>query len=525
MAKGSQGKNNHFMHRKLFATFILSAALFSIASAQAQSHKIRVKVNGISDTTVYLANYYGEKLFYNDTTRADANGYFEFKGKPAEEGGKYAVVVPGPKFFEIIVTEEPIYIETDNSDLLANLKVIESKENTLFVDYMRFIQSKRTDREPWDRIMADSSLDEKSKAKAKIELERLNQDVLDHQAKIVVENRETLFAKLLLLTIEPEIPSAPEGIENEQLWRYYYYRDHYWDNVDLSDGRLVRDQMFHRVLDKYWTKILPQVPDTLIREAQKLIERTDDYDMFKYITHHITFSAEKSNLMCMDKVFVSLVNKYYRTGKVDWLNEEQLSKIIDRANDLKYVQCGEAVPNIILPDTSGDNWVSLYDIDAKYTVIVIWEASCGHCKKEMPKLKKLYQEWKPKGLEIYAIGNDFETEPWLKFIKDKNIGEWINVSDNPAINKSDSATKLIYANVTTLPSLNFRSTFDVFSTPKMFLLDADKRIIAKQLGAEQLEELLQRMEGGENPETGQTNSAKGAKSQAINDRKKKSAKN
>ncbi|MEO0405022.1 MAG: hypothetical protein AAF193_09135, partial [Bacteroidota bacterium] len=119
---------------------------------------------------------------------------------------------------------------------------------------------------------------------------------------------------------------------------------------------------------------------------------------------------------------------------------------------------------------------------------------CGHCKKEIPKLKEFYSRWKDKGVEVYAIGNDFETEPWLEFLDEYEIHDWINVSDNPQINQQDSAAVLIRSGITTLPSLNFRTTFDVFSTPKVFLLDQDKVLIAKQLSVEQLEELIMKME-------------------------------
>ena len=107
-------------------------------------------------------------------------------------------------------------------------------------------------------------------------------------------------------------------------------------------------------------------------------------------------------------------------------------------------------------------------------------------QKEMPKLQRIYDEWAPRGLEIFAIGNDFEPEPWQKFIRDKGFTDWINVSDNPLINTQDSATALIYGGVTNIESLNFRTTFDVYATPKLFLLDKDKKIIAKQVGAVQL---------------------------------------
>ena len=54
---------------------------------------------------------------------------------------------------------------------------------------------------------------------------------------------------------------------------------------------------------------------------------------------------------------------------------------------------------------------------------------------------------------------------------------------------------LIYSGTTDLLSLNFRTTFDVFSTPKLFLLDEDKKILAKQLGALQVAEIIYRKEG------------------------------
>ena len=221
--------------------------------------------------------------------------------------------------------------------------------------------------------------------------------------------------------------------------------------------------------------------------------------MFKYILHHMTFESESSKVMCMDKVFVELVNEYYITGQVKWLNDEQLKKIIDRAEALKYSICGNVAHDITLPGLDGTTWESLHDIDARYTVMVVWESTCGHCKKEMPILQRVYEEWHDKGLEIYAIGNDFEPDPWIEYLETTNYMDWTHVSDNPQINAQDSAVKLINAGITDLQSLNFRTTFDVFSTPKLFLLDENKEILAKQIGALQLAEMLYRLDGIEPP--------------------------
>ena len=74
----------------------------------------------------------------------------------------------------------------------------------------------------------------------------------------------------------------------------------------------------------------------------------DNKDMFKYMLHHMTHASESSKIMCMDKVFVNLVNTYYRTGMVEWLTQDKLDKILDRADDLKFTLCGNRPPNITL---------------------------------------------------------------------------------------------------------------------------------------------------------------------------------
>jgi hypothetical protein len=48
---------------------------------------------------------------------------------------------------------------------------------------------------------------------------------------------------------------------------------------------------------------------------------------------------------------------------------------------------------------------------------------------------------------------------------------------------------------TSLESLNYQNTYDIFSTPKVFVLDKDKRIIAKSISISQLEDMIDRLQG------------------------------
>ena len=461
---------------------------------------VDVTVTGLSNDTVYLANYYGSKLYYSDTTVADTDGHFTFKGKAFNECGKYAVVLPGPVFFDVMLVNEPMEFRTTKSNPQGDMVVIQSEENIVFYDYLSYLNTKREERAPHDAILNDSTSSPLQIEIAKNAMVLMNSEVIEYQDAIIDDPRDYLFGKYLGMLRDPKIPNAPDHIDDTRLWNYMWYRNHYWDRVDFSDSRMVIDGSFHQMVERWLGLVIPPDPDTLFFEAKKLLTQVKgNDDMFKYILHHMTFESESSKVMCMDKVFVELVNEYYKTGQVKWLNDEQLKKIIDRAEALKYSICGNVAHDITLPGLDGTTWESLHDIDARYTVMVVWESTCGHCKKEMPILQRVYEEWHEKGLEIYAIGNDFEPEPWVEYLETTNYMDWTHVSDNPQINAQDSAVKLINAGITDLQSLNFRTTFDVFSTPKLFLLDENKEILAKQIGALQLAEMLYRLDGIEPP--------------------------
>ena len=489
------------MRLQLSLFFTISALSFTNLLAQSStSNDIVVTVEGLGADSVFLANYYGSRLYYSDTTVADINGHFVFKGRPFDECGKYAVVLPGPVFFDMMLVSEPMEFRTTMKNPQGDMQIIKSEENKVFYDYLNFLNTKREERTPHDAVLNDSTASSLQVEIARNAMTVMNSEVLEYQDALIDDPRDYLFGKYLGMLREPKVPNAPSGIEDVRFWNYMWYRNHYWDRVDFSDSRLVRDGSFHKMIEMWWGQIIPPDPDTLFFEAQKLLAQVVvNEDMFKYILHHMTFESESSKVMCMDKVFVDLVNEYYVKGKVKWLDDKQLAKIVDRAKALKYSVCGNIAHNITLPGIDGTTWRSLHDIEAKYTVMVIWESSCGHCKKEMPVLQRIYEEWHNKGLEIYAIGNDFEPEPWLEYLETTNYTDWIHVSDNPLINAQDSAATLIYSRITDLESLNFRTTFDVFSTPKLFLLDENKKILAKQIGALQLAEMLYRLEGLEPP--------------------------
>ena len=67
------------MKKLLVITLISSFCLSAFAGND--GYKIKIKFKGLKDTTCYLGNYFGNKQYYKDTARVDANGMCVFQGK------------------------------------------------------------------------------------------------------------------------------------------------------------------------------------------------------------------------------------------------------------------------------------------------------------------------------------------------------------------------------------------------------------------------------------------------------------
>src|SRR5215204_4953646 len=126
---------------RLKSIFITALILtLGLAPVLAQTgYNVKVKVNGLRDSLCYLANYYGDKQYLKDSSKADASGTIVFKGAEKLPGGIYMIVLPGKKYFELIIDKEQVFsVETDTMEYVKHMKVSGSNENKLFYDYLQF---------------------------------------------------------------------------------------------------------------------------------------------------------------------------------------------------------------------------------------------------------------------------------------------------------------------------------------------------------------------------------------------------
>jgi peroxiredoxin len=133
---------------------------------------------------------------------------------------------------------------------------------------------------------------------------------------------------------------------------------------------------------------------------------------------------------------------------------------------LKRVNIGGTAPDITLADTAG-NTISLASLRGKYVLLDFWASWCGPCRKEFPNVKAIYDEYRDKGFEIYAVSLDDKRGLWTNAIVKNELG-WLHVS-------SLEGWKCPVAKL-----------YNVTGIPKMYLLDKDGVIVAQDLRGEEL---------------------------------------
>ncbi len=472
----------------LFSVLLIFLGFISYS---ADGYNYKFHIDGLADTSVYLANYFGGKMYYNDTAQVDGKGNFEFVGKGSKPGGIYAVVLPDKtSFFELVLVEPEFEISTSKSNLEGAIEIKGSPENKAFYSYKQFMMRKQ--KQLQDRKKSLESNPEADKAKLKAEIKDIESQLDNFRTGFIEKHAGKFVTKVLLATRDPEVPEAPalKDGSTDSTFAYRYFKNHYFDNVDMKDDRLLRSPVLSNRIEFFLKKLTPQIPDSICASARFMTDlTTEDSEIFKYIVQYTTTTYDKSKIMGMDAVFVCMAEHYYTQDKAYWMDSAKVADITERYNVLKNLVIGNKAENIILPDTAG-KWQNLHEIDSKYTVLYFWDPNCGHCKKETPKLKKFFDEWKDKGVAVYAVCTEFETADWIKYVKSNDLN-WTNVSDTPEINQ---AAWNYIGKQTTLNSLNFRDFWDLFSTPQLYLLDENKQIIGKRITAEQLPDFIEKIE-------------------------------
>lgn len=471
-----------YMVKKLFLG--VGFVLGGFAIANAQKYSVALSAPQYDTGVAYLTYYYGSNMNIQDSAVINERGMAEFQSDKDLPPGVYSIVFPGKRFYYdfLVGSEKHITISVDDTlNLFQGTKVEGSKENELFEKYQKFIAEKapmlQQEREAFKKSATkdDSTFHERN-------YKLLNAELNQFRDSLVREFPDAMVSALLKAMKEPDVLSPTPQTKEDTIANYQYYKKHYWDNITFRDDRIIRTPFFLPKLERYFRDVISPDADSVIREADYLLllSRTSP-GMYKFLLNWLTDEYYQPKYMGQDKVFVHFFEKYHSKGISSWLSEKQLKSISDRAYMLMGNLIGAPAGQMVMTDRNGKR-VSLYDVKAKFTVICFWDPNCGHCQKELPRIDSFYRaKWKAEGVKIFTVLTDnVAIEKWKKFIDDHNLGDWTNVYETREQSKAiEDAGK---------PS--YRQLYNVYETPTVYLLDNEKRIIAKKLTLEQFDEVI-----------------------------------
>jgi thiol-disulfide isomerase/thioredoxin len=469
------------MHNMSLRPGFLVLVLISAAAAYAQpGYKIDFRIKGLKDTTVLLAYYNGEQTYLKDTAKVDSHGNFSFDNTKPLQQGVFIIVLDKTQLFQMVIgTDQRFSMETDTSDYVGHMVVNGDEDNKLFFENATFLTKKFKEADPYLKVLRDSISKPDVKKQAREQFNKLSQDVTTYQTELIAKHPATMTARLLKTTREITVPDPPKRADGtiDSTWQFKYYREHYWDNFDLSDDALIRlpKPVYAEKVKDYFDRLFLQIPDTLTKEivriAAKIKKNPEAYKYFVYIclSHYQTHK-----IMGLDEVYVNLYDKFVATGEMDyWLDPKSKQNMKDYVDKLRVSLVGGNAANLIMQDKDLKP-KSMYDIKNKYTILYIFNPDCGHCREEFPHLVEFYNKNRVKyDFEVYAVSIDTSMAKMRTFIKDFKVPF---TTVNGPRTYVGHWSKFYYAE----------------TTPSMYVIDAKHKIIAKKLPVDQLDDFLTR---------------------------------
>jgi thioredoxin family protein/uncharacterized protein DUF5106 len=453
------------------------------ASAQEGRH-IQVTLKPYQHSKVYLGYYYGKIRAVADSAILDGNSTATFTAKDKLPGGIYFIVSAEKVIlFEMLIdSQQHFSVSADTTNLPGSIVFTGSPENSIFQSYTRFTNTKGTAIIASQKELATVHTNADS-ARIREKIKKLNTEIQEYRENISAKYPNSLLTTLFKLLKEPIPPPAARqpGGKYDSLYAYRYFKSHYWDDISFTDERLTRTPIFEPRLDKYFRDLVPPDADSIEREADKmLLESRTSKPMFQYLLVYFVQKYVNPEYMGQDAIFVHLFEKYINTGEAEFFTEKYRQFLNNRAYSLMANLIGQPAANLEMVDSS-DHPQPLYGVNAPFTVICFWDPTCSHCKEVVPRLDSIFHaSWQKEGVKLYGVMVDGGKDAWTQFIRDHNLKDWIHVYQTKAQQDSVEAAG----------KPGYKQLYDVYQTPILYLLDKDKRIIAKKLSFQQLDEVI-----------------------------------
>ena len=446
-------KNTHHITRFLVFLSVILLTFSTFSQPIHRGYEIVYKPLVKSDTYLYLTGIYGDKIWIADSAKFAKNQYVFKNSKQVLPSGFYAIrSIKGDSQIihaEFIVDQTRKFTIEETRNLLL---FINSEENVVFRKFQ-------------DALLTG----------------------VDFQ--IFYETApESLLGKFILAQHIPvSIPSinwgSHAGREAAAQKYYQYLINHFYDNVDFKDIRLMYTPLDIDLRDFFMESLYPQTAENVIMCIEKFFERildekstpaqidVRDFYLKKFI--HLYMTADPK----FDEVFVYLVDNYVSNITASEFITDSEKSVFQRIADRKrHTLVGSTIP-VFESFTYDHHKISTSDMTTKYTVLWFWDPDCEHCAEYTPKLCEFYSKYhEVYDFEVIAYSITEDYDRWKKFISNHHL-EWFNTS---------------YA--IEAPNYDATEYFNFNDTPAIYIIDQQHKIVARQFPIDELFEVFESLE-------------------------------
>lgn len=444
-------------------------------SVAQSGYNIEINLKNYDSEKLVIAHEFLNRFPVSDTLQQISPGNFVFEGEESLDAGVYlAVLLPENEFVSFVIDADDQHFKlmADAAALFAPIVFENSKYNEVYQDYLTHSNETVTSLTAMnDRLRED--IDEATRANLMKSFNTKLESLESNRTAQINKAPNSLAAQLIRMEIETAIPDMA-GDEHEVMQKKYKFRqDHYFDNVDISDDRLLNTEALFNKIFFYLNELTPQSIQSINANIDYVLSlMKPGTKNFKFYLDHIMLEYASSDYIGMDAVYVHVVDNFYAKGAAPWVKKEDLDEMLDDVRKRKPILMGNPAPRIDMELKDGTP-IALYDVDAPITILYLWQPNCSHCKASMPYMKSFWEKYKSTGLKIFSgctkVG--VKTADCWNYIEENGLGDWINTVDKDL-------------------SSRFVQKYMAEKTPKLFILDADKKIILKDFDASQLEEIM-----------------------------------
>jgi len=457
------------MKKLLFFAFLLA---FGFGLQANEGYHITVVAPQLKNQQIILGNYFYGGLFARDTVMLDNAGRGVFSRERTLPEGMYILMTSPTSFSDFVIGNDRRFEVNikDTVDFVRNVTFTGAEQTEAFQAYGAFISQKRE-----ASTAAFQQFQATSDSLYFRKMQEINNRVIEHQKNLIAQHKGTAVGAILHVLQNTDTPLFEEIADENlrQQARYYHFRNHYWDNVDLSSQALLYSPFLKQRVDRFLNEILVKNPDTIAVQVVNMIERSrGDTLTFRHMTGEMLNYAVQSKQMGMDRVTYEIATRYYLAGLTPWADSTLLADLDREVRKIQHNMIGMTAHNLRLQTFDGKP-INLHDVEGKIVVLYLYEPSCGHCRRETPELYRLYQEFRDKGVEFVFTYIGVDRDEWQKFIQEDNqFSTWINAWDPNRVS-------------------NFWIYYDTSVTPGMYVINGEnKKIIAKKLDSANLKIIL-----------------------------------